>query len=73
MSSEEGRRAVPGRVELRQTLSDRDRSKQIKADRDMMFGTVAVLGATGAVGRIMLELLQERQFAAQRFLSLIHI
>ena len=32
-----------------------------------MFGTVAVLGATGAVGRIMLELLQERQFAAQRF------
>jgi aspartate-semialdehyde dehydrogenase len=31
-----------------------------------MFDTVAVLGATGAVGRIMLELLEERQFAARR-------
>ena len=32
-----------------------------------MFDTVAVIGATGAVGRIMLDLLQERQFAAKRF------
>ncbi len=32
-----------------------------------MFDTVAVIGATGAVGRIMLGLLQERQFEAKRF------
>ena len=32
-----------------------------------MFDTVAVIGATGAVGRIMLQLLEERQFPAQRF------
>ena len=29
-----------------------------------MFDTVAVVGATGAVGRIMLELLEERRFQA---------
>lgn len=32
-----------------------------------MFDTVAVVGATGAVGRIMLQLLEERKFAAKRF------
>ncbi|MCA9058389.1 MAG: aspartate-semialdehyde dehydrogenase [Planctomycetaceae bacterium] len=32
-----------------------------------MFNTVAVVGATGAVGRIILQLLQERKFAAGRF------
>ena len=32
-----------------------------------MFGTVAVIGATGAVGRIMLRLLEERNFAAEEF------
>lgn len=32
-----------------------------------MFGTVAVVGATGAVGRIMRQLLEERRFAAGRF------
>lgn len=32
-----------------------------------MFGTVAVVGATGAVGRIMRQLLEERNFPAKRF------
>ncbi|MEX2288151.1 MAG: aspartate-semialdehyde dehydrogenase [Planctomycetaceae bacterium] len=32
-----------------------------------MFETVAIVGATGAVGRIMLQLLQERNFPARRF------
>lgn len=32
-----------------------------------MFGTVAVVGATGAVGRIMLRLLEERGFQAESF------
>ena len=32
-----------------------------------MFDTVAVIGATGAVGRIMLQLLEERAFEANRF------
>jgi len=32
-----------------------------------MFDTVAVIGATGAVGRIMLKLLEERDFQANRF------
>lgn len=32
-----------------------------------MFDTVAVVGATGAVGRIMLQLLEERNFPARRF------
>lgn len=32
-----------------------------------MFDTVAVIGATGAVGRIILQLLEERNFEAKRF------
>ena len=32
-----------------------------------MFGTVAIVGATGAVGRIMLRLLEERGFQAESF------
>ena len=32
-----------------------------------MFDTVAVIGATGAVGRIMLQVLEERAFEANRF------
>ncbi|MCA9033942.1 MAG: aspartate-semialdehyde dehydrogenase [Planctomycetaceae bacterium] len=32
-----------------------------------MFNTVAVVGATGAVGRIILQLLEERQFPAKNF------
>ncbi len=32
-----------------------------------MFRTVAIVGATGAVGRIMLQLLQERDFPAEQF------
>ncbi len=32
-----------------------------------MFDTVALVGATGAVGRIMVELLEERDFPARRF------
>lgn len=32
-----------------------------------MFDTVAVVGATGAVGRIILQLLQERRFPARKF------
>ena len=32
-----------------------------------MFQTVAIMGATGAVGRIILELLEQRQFPAQSF------
>ena len=32
-----------------------------------MFNTVAVVGATGAVGRIILQLLQERKFPAKNF------
>lgn len=32
-----------------------------------MFGTVAVVGATGAVGRIMRQLLEDRNFQAERF------
>ena len=32
-----------------------------------MFETVAVVGATGAVGRIIIRLLEERDFPAQRF------
>ncbi len=32
-----------------------------------MFNTVAVVGATGAVGRIILQLLQERKFPAKKF------
>ena len=32
-----------------------------------MFNTVAVVGATGAVGRIILQLLQERKFPARKF------
>ncbi len=32
-----------------------------------MFETVALVGATGAVGRIMVQLLEEREFAAGRF------
>ena len=32
-----------------------------------VFETVAVVGATGAVGRIMVQLLQERDFPARRF------
>ena len=32
-----------------------------------MFGTVAIVGATGAVGRIMLRLLEERDFQAENF------
>ncbi len=32
-----------------------------------MFDTVAVVGATGAVGRIMLQLLEERNFPARNF------
>ena len=32
-----------------------------------MFNTVAVVGATGAVGRIMRQLLEERQFPAKKF------
>lgn len=32
-----------------------------------MFETVAVVGATGAVGRIMVQLLQERDFPARKF------
>ena len=32
-----------------------------------MFETLAVVGATGAVGRIMVQLLQERDFPARRF------
>lgn len=32
-----------------------------------MFNTVAVVGATGAVGRIMRQLLEEREFPAKRF------
>lgn len=32
-----------------------------------MFETVAIVGATGAVGRIMVQLLQERKFPARRF------
>lgn len=32
-----------------------------------MFETVAVVGATGAVGRIILELLEQRKFPAKRF------
>ena len=35
-----------------------------------MFGTVAVVGATGAVGRIMLRLLEERDFQAENFMFL---
>ncbi|MFH5805622.1 aspartate-semialdehyde dehydrogenase [Alienimonas sp. DA493] len=33
----------------------------------MKFGTVAVVGATGAVGRIIRELLESREFQADRF------
>jgi len=32
-----------------------------------VFQTVAIVGATGAVGRIMLQLLEERKFAAENF------
>ena len=32
-----------------------------------MFETVAIVGATGAVGRIMVQLLQERNFPARQF------
>ncbi len=32
-----------------------------------MFNTVAVVGATGAVGRIILQLLEERKFPARKF------
>jgi aspartate-semialdehyde dehydrogenase len=32
-----------------------------------VFDTVAVVGATGAVGRIIVELLEQRKFAAKRF------
>ena len=32
-----------------------------------MFGTVALVGATGAVGRIMRQLLEERNFTAKKF------
>ena len=32
-----------------------------------VFNTVAVIGATGAVGRIILNLLEEREFQAKRF------
>ena len=32
-----------------------------------MFDTVAIVGATGAVGRIMLQLLEERDFPASNF------
>ena len=32
-----------------------------------MFETVAIVGATGAVGRIMVQLLQERDFPARQF------
>jgi NADPH:quinone reductase-like Zn-dependent oxidoreductase len=32
-----------------------------------VFNTVAVVGATGAVGRIILQLLQERKFPAKNF------
>ena len=32
-----------------------------------MFETVVVVGATGAVGRIIVQLLQERDFTARRF------
>ena len=32
-----------------------------------MFGTVAVVGSTGAVGSIIIELLQQRKFPARRF------
>ena len=32
-----------------------------------MFDTVAIVGATGAVGRVMLDLLEERNFQAGRF------
>ncbi len=32
-----------------------------------MFDTVAVMGATGAVGRIILELLEQREFPARKF------
>ena len=32
-----------------------------------MFDSVAVIGATGAVGRIMLKLLEEREFSAKEF------
>lgn len=32
-----------------------------------MFGTVAIVGATGAVGRIILQLLEERGFEAETF------
>ncbi|HAA48635.1 MAG TPA: aspartate-semialdehyde dehydrogenase [Planctomycetaceae bacterium] len=32
-----------------------------------MFESVAVIGATGAVGRIMLQLLEEREFSAKEF------
>ncbi|MFM7057973.1 MAG: aspartate-semialdehyde dehydrogenase, partial [Planctomycetota bacterium] len=32
-----------------------------------MFQTAAIVGATGAVGRIILQLLEERQFPARQF------
>ena len=32
-----------------------------------MFNTVGVVGATGAVGRIILQLLEQRKFQAQNF------
>lgn len=32
-----------------------------------VFRTVAIVGATGAVGRIILQLLEERKFPAQQF------
>jgi aspartate-semialdehyde dehydrogenase len=32
-----------------------------------VFDTIAVVGATGAVGRIILQLLEEREFSARRF------
>jgi aspartate-semialdehyde dehydrogenase len=35
--------------------------------RFFVFDTVAVVGATGAVGRIILDLLEERKFPARRF------
>ena len=34
---------------------------------DDVFGTVALVGATGAVGRIMRQLLEEREFQAENF------
>ena len=35
--------------------------------------TVAVVGATGQVGRVMRTILEERNFPADSVLSLIHI